>query len=65
MRRAASGRIHAVDSGREVAFRGVDQGTTRQNYTCSATCSCGARFDAGSLTCLRDCLALHVIDCRG
>lgn len=65
MRRTGSDRIHAVDSGRDVTFRGVDQGITRQSYTCSATCRCGTRVDADSLTCLRDCLALHVIDCSG
>lgn len=53
------------DTGDRIAFRGVDQGTMRQHYDCSATCSCGARFDDRSLAGLRNQLALHVIACSG
>ena len=58
-------RMHAVDSGRGITNRGVDQGTMRMTYNCSATCCCNATFVASSLARLRDQLACHVIDCGG
>ena len=72
-----AGRFLARDTGADIAFAGVDrharaasQGgdrarVCRHRYDCSATCSCGDRFNAQSLAGLRDQLALHMLDCPG
>lgn len=53
------------DTGDRIAFRGVDQGTMRTAYRCSADCQCGHKLEDVSLAGLRDQLALHVISCSG
>ena len=58
-------RTAARDTGAGIAFRGVDTGAQRQNFACTATCPCGRRIDASSLSELRDRIALHTVDCDG
>ena len=47
-------------------FHGRDTGgPARAHLDCSATCRCGASFNASSLSKLRDKTAIHMADCDG
>lgn len=61
--RHSSSRQHLRDTGAGIGTIGRDTGVTRQSFVCSATCACGKRIDAGSLSELRDRVALHTVDC--
>ncbi|GEM_PF-4334924 len=59
-------RFHGRDTGAQRQPVGRDTGgPARAHLDCSATCRCGASFNASSLSKLRDKTAIHMADCDG
>lgn len=64
--RSSRDRFLGRDTGEMRSPVGLDRGVNRRpTFTCSATCSCGARLDAGSPSELRDRCACHAPFCNG